>query len=883
MQFTNIITIILSLLFISDFINCGFKPQLYKCIHNVSEERNPLPNFISEVSVKQKEDQKRRIQSETDSDGFKDFNIYLDLANIRKDIEDNHLEGHSDFFIESMQKAVNVFKSILKVKPLQMPYALSDQNFDQLEIRDWDKDKFGTTPRSNGINLQSLGIDLVIFAKLEDLPETTLASANARAFTNDTIIGQPYIGILKINKIINYTLPNAREYFQSVLVHELTHIIGFSYHFFDTYYHNIFTKKDDYGIDRYYLNSPKLLQIARKYFDCPTLEGVELENQGGTGTEASHWEARILLGEYMTGYAYTEEQVISEFTLAVLEDSGYYKVKYYTGGLMRFGKHKGCSFLKERCINPSTHKMNEKFENEFFDSISEGYNIESSCSSGRQSRTYNYFYEIELEQIPEEYRYYTETNKGGYQPADFCPVPIKIQDEEDLAYYSGHCFEKGKKYFGSMLSYHLPTIDGKSEALIEATGEVLSDHSFCFLSSLTKSSYAQSSYISFVVRANCYEMFCSEKSLTVKIFDDYIVCPRAGGKINVKGYNGYLLCPDYNLMCSGTVLCNNMFDCIESQSEIKDTDYTYDYEIKTSQNIQKSKSASVDTDNYELSTAGKCSKNCKHCKSHSECLECRDDYGLKIEENGDKNCYSMDDLSKGYYKNEENDAYEKCMENCLSCKDKESCELCSEGYIYKGKKCEAHNNDETLISNCQEYDEEMNCIKCKSDYALNDTKKDKCFNIETDFINYFTRDNISYILCTQMNKNCSICDYENSVFKCLKCIDNFVFKDIQGNCMSKDEVVKDNEYYLKNNTHVGLCSEVIEKCISCYNESYCSRCENGFSFVVNTNGNGKNECVNNSNTKTITIDKEENNSYYFSFIYIIELQYILLFILLLGI
>jgi hypothetical protein len=35
------------------------------------------------------------------------------------------------------------------------------------------------------------------------------------------------------------------------------------------------------------------------------------------------------------------------------------------------------------------------------------------------------------------------------------------------------------------------------------------------------------------VRAVCFDTFCSSKSLTVKINEDYIVCPRAGGKIKV--------------------------------------------------------------------------------------------------------------------------------------------------------------------------------------------------------------------------------------------------------------------------------------------------------------------------------------------------------------
>ena len=40
----------------------------------------------------------------------------------------------------------------------------------------------------------------------------------------------------------------------------------------------------------------------------------------------------------MNGVVYPEEQAISEFTLALLEDSGYYKANYYTGGLREIWK-----------------------------------------------------------------------------------------------------------------------------------------------------------------------------------------------------------------------------------------------------------------------------------------------------------------------------------------------------------------------------------------------------------------------------------------------------------------------------------------------------------------------------------------------------------------
>ena len=90
-------------------------------------------------------------------------------------------------------------------------------------------------------------------------------------------------------------------------------------------------------------------------------------------------------------------------------------------------------------------------------------------------------------------------------------------------------------------------------------------------------------------------------SLTIKIHDDYIVCPRAGGKIEIEGYSGIFLCPDYNLMCSGTVICNDMIDCVEKKSEIKENSFIYDYEIKTSQNLDEIDLRELDNiTNYEL-------------------------------------------------------------------------------------------------------------------------------------------------------------------------------------------------------------------------------------------------------------------------------------------
>lgn len=40
--------------------------------------------------------------------------------------------------------------------------------------------------------------------------------------------------------------------------------------------------------------TPRVIEEARRHFNCNKLEGAELEDQGGEGTALTHWEKRIL-------------------------------------------------------------------------------------------------------------------------------------------------------------------------------------------------------------------------------------------------------------------------------------------------------------------------------------------------------------------------------------------------------------------------------------------------------------------------------------------------------------------------------------------------------------------------------------------------------------
>ena len=36
-------------------------------------------------------------------------------------------------------------------------------------------------------------------------------------------------------------------------------------------------------------------EVGQHHFDCSKLEGVQLEDQGGSGTAGSHWEERLMV------------------------------------------------------------------------------------------------------------------------------------------------------------------------------------------------------------------------------------------------------------------------------------------------------------------------------------------------------------------------------------------------------------------------------------------------------------------------------------------------------------------------------------------------------------------------------------------------------------
>ena len=877
----NVFKIILYLLFFFSSIIISEQSIQNEFIFKCGADNEEDPTLVNDPKpINEESPEYRNVYENLDENGFKELKIWLDLENFNDEVDQYHIDNDvKQLFIYGLEKAKTTLEALLKVKPVKN-YCFTDDQITDKSIAKWDVYKIGNNVCGEDKGMLFFGIDLFVFVRFGDntqMGENTLASASVKYADFET--NQPLLGVILINKDIDYSKLDSKEYFAGIMIHELTHILGFSNFYFSNDF--ILRKTDIFGIERAYINSPKVLSVAQNYFNCDSLDGVQLEKSEGSGTLSPHWSARILLGEYMNKYIYTAEQVISEFTLAFLEDTGFYKATYYTGGLMQFGKHKGCDFLNLKCINDNNDEV--KFTNEFFKKIySTSLNYDTSCSSGRQSRTYHAIYNYN-EEIPEIYRYFTEEPSwGGWKSADYCPISIELHNQEDSdKYYVGHCSQKGSDKYGSKIAYGQTNSElyYTSGQINEITKENNSENSFCVLSSLISNSISNHGYYSNTLRAVCYKMHCSEKSLTIQINNDFIVCPRPGGKIKAVNFDGYLSCPDYNLICSGTVLCNDMFDCVTKQSSLKNNIiYDYDNDIKTTQDLEEIKNADFVEDVYELSTDGKCPQYCAQCNESGQCIKCANNYGivqLNDEEPIKRECKLITELSQGYYEN--GGIYYKCMENCAKCPSSDICEECISEYfvnnnectegiskckkhdlngkcleckfgytiVNEGNSCEITNcqtiEDNTCnacntgffksngicytnVENCNIYDEESdNCKECSVNYAFEENDRRNCKSKSVFEEYYYTKDNgISYFKCdgngtgrVQYCKNCVFNNNDNGL-ECTRCKDDYALKDDdKKHCFLKSTHYNNNDYYFPDEFHFKTCSKTINNCKQC--------------------------------------------------------------------
>lgn len=160
--------------------------------------------------------------------------------------------------------------------------------------------------------------------------------------------------------------------------------------------------------------TPKVVEKARDFFDCKDLEGPELENQPTAQCSfvGSHWEQRLFMQEIQASTTAITPAFVSEVSLALFEDSGWYKVDYNRADRLVKGLHwgykQGCDFVRKKCVEGGkpTHAYWCTANDQDYGCSLDRTRV-MSCNVGRYGSA------------PPELSYITEA--AGLSVADYCP------------------------------------------------------------------------------------------------------------------------------------------------------------------------------------------------------------------------------------------------------------------------------------------------------------------------------------------------------------------------------------------------------------------------------------------------------------------------------
>ena len=637
--------------------------------------------FILLINIIKNETKIRRLDNDSDP---VTLNIYFDLYSF---YDGNPFQEYNSTFIDAMNKAKNYLEKLILIDIDPTGELEIDDGYKDLMGINWDPEKF-----IDGQKLNITENNYYIFFKYSELTDVDMISKIVITYTMD----MPLIGLITINKNMDNSkfTPN---YLTNLFLQQLIKLLGFH-----APYDNgkadvngpiqaevgeeVEDEADLYDIryEKLFIDSENVINYTKTYFDCDEIEEIELEKDNYNNV---YWPSRKFLGDIMTKFDINQEDiVISKFTLLVLSELNYLHIENdYTGGLMRFGKHKGCTFFNQLC---NTHN-GFVFDNEFYLPDDTTKYPEPSCSSGRLGKTVYRLHPISTDIVPE----YSKNGLTGLKQTNYCPI---AEYEPSEGFYTGLC----------------SNIDTQTDDNLH---EELGNNSFCVLSSLFTNNF----------KSACYKMKCSSESLTIIVNNTYIICPREGGQIKPLGFEGYILCPDYNLICTGTgnELCNNLFDCIDKGSNEKNDTFNYEYTIKTTQNSNIYNGENIElSEGWEKADDGFCPKLCRQCDKNGKCIKCKS--GYKIYDENENICHDIVPNCKEYEGDEDNLICKQCVNNnFFLAQEDDGTIICQEN-----SKSDEYYNQTGLnyrikchkqYTNCYKCDSEM-CKICKDNYKLID-------------------------------------------------------------------------------------------------------------------------------------------------------------------
>lgn len=700
-------------------------------------------------------------------------------------------EAHEEEMVNRIVPAVQSFySSALKVQRLIKPLKPSSQTCGKTQI-----------PENHRV--AGLESDVIIYLTTDSIPVPALGRSCEQ---EPGVYKRPLIGSITLEIKSFFYLSNHLQI--QYMIRETGHILALDSKLFADF---VQSSGQKYSESQYItminypnrgktvktLAFPKMLEKARFNFNC-NIQGLEIEDsfeEEGLENESFYWDARIMTHDIMSAVM-SDEAVFSDISLALFEDSGWYRVDFEYSQRLKWGFAAGCKWFEDKCLKEGKSQM-------------EGF-----CDRSSQVMECDVFglgygdCVIELnENIPPHERYFSDPVLGGQQAFDFCPT---IQVSSSQRCRSTESFSK--------------TLYGEHKA----------SKSRCFMNSLIKSSSSSSSSSppTRPVQGGCYYVeTCTTQDLVLKISDSTISCPY-GSKITVTGFDGYLHCPPSSEFCLN-IPCKNMCTgkgkCFEGLCKC--------------QSGWAGDDCSVD-----------CGATCKTCADDKKCLECADGYFMMSSKcfNCDQSCRTCElepKMCTGCFKGWElvdGTCSRSCDENCASCDS--PCTRCDDGFFLLLGRCDKCDGS---CRKCGERPEK--CLECFEGLVLVEGKcrlpcSPGCaeckYPCPSCLDGYFLKDGE----CGYCDNLCATCSKSPSI--CTSCWPGFILNGptcrqaCKEHCLTCDEPCSKCEdgFFVS----IGECKPCSKSCQTCSElAEICTSCKVGSKLV---GASCESECIDNCET-----------------------------------
>ena len=204
------------------------------------------------------------------------------------------------------------------------------------------------------------GYDLLVNVKMIKDDGGTLAQAGPMLRHPDS--QRPITGITEITWFGDKNFKSANDGIHmavGTIVHEFAHVIAFIE--WETYQKRYFKYQPSGKL--YYFNGPKVVQAMAHYYGCSTDEasmGMPVETFGRREPGA-HWDESFVDDELMSPVGGEEPEKLSPMSMALFEDSGWYKSNYGMIENYTFRKGAGCGAAKpsKGCPKPSVCRADD--------------------------------------------------------------------------------------------------------------------------------------------------------------------------------------------------------------------------------------------------------------------------------------------------------------------------------------------------------------------------------------------------------------------------------------------------------------------------------------------------------------------------------------------